>query len=104
VALDKGGVVGRWNTKYKITTFGPKRIGFLNFGKIGKIKVEAPMGTLGCGASGPILYIGTADRAESDRIVSQKGSTAGVESTQKIGELTAHCPQRDFPGSPSSQV
>ncbi|MFZ3334294.1 MAG: hypothetical protein WA197_26935 [Candidatus Acidiferrales bacterium] len=51
MALDNWGTVDRWIAKDKITTLGPSGIGFVNFGKIRQLSLEAPIETFGPGAS-----------------------------------------------------
>jgi hypothetical protein len=88
MALDNWGVVERWVAKDKITTLGPSGIGFVNFGKIGDLVVEAPIETFGAGARGFNVYTGTVNRANFDRIVTHADGAVGVQISRPIGELT----------------
>jgi hypothetical protein len=88
MALDNWGVVERWVAKDKITTLGPSGIGFVNFGKIGDLVVEAPIETFGAGARGFNVYTGTVNRADFDRIVTHADGAVGVQISRPIGELT----------------
>jgi hypothetical protein len=87
MALDNWGVVDRWIAKEKITTLGPSGIGFVNFGMIRDLRVEAPIETFGQGARGFNVYDGTVHRAEFDRIVTHADGAVGVQIGQPIGTI-----------------
>jgi hypothetical protein len=46
MALDNWGVVDRWTAEKKITSHGQSGIGFVNFGTVNKLKVNAPIENL----------------------------------------------------------
>jgi hypothetical protein len=87
MALDNWGVVDRWIAKEKITSLGPSGIGFVNFGTIRDLRVEAPIETFGRGARGFNVYEGTVHRAEFDRIVTHADGAVGVQIGQPIGTI-----------------
>jgi hypothetical protein len=51
MVLDNWGMVDRWVAEEKITSHGPSGIGFVNFGTINILQVNAPIETFGQGAS-----------------------------------------------------
>jgi hypothetical protein len=104
MALDNWGTVDRWIAKEKITTLGPSGIGFVNFGKIHQISVEAPIETFGPGARGFNVYAGTVHRAELDRIVTHADGAVGVQIGQPIGELIVRRGIETFGGTGPSLV
>ena len=59
MVLDNWGVVDRWTAEAKITSFGPSGIGFVHFGILQELKVNAPIETFGQGARGFNVYTGT---------------------------------------------
>jgi hypothetical protein len=87
MALDNWGVVDRWVAKEKVTTLGASGIGFVNFGTIRDLRVEAPIETFGQGARGFNIYDGTVDRAEFDRIVTHADGGVGVQLSRPIGTM-----------------
>src|SRR5579863_6873757 len=87
MALDNWGVVDRWIAQGKVSTFGPSGIGFVNFGSIRDLRVEAPIETFGNGARGFNVYSGTVERAEFDRIATHGDGAVGVQIGQPIGTL-----------------
>jgi hypothetical protein len=87
MALDNWGVVDKWIAEEKVTTRGPSAIGFVNFGKIRDLRMEAPIETFGLGARGFNVYTGTVERAEFDRIVTHADGAVGVQISQPIGTM-----------------
>jgi hypothetical protein len=53
MVLDNWGFVDRWIAEEKITWHGPSGIGFVNFGTVNFLQVDAPIETFGQGASIP---------------------------------------------------
>ena len=64
MVLDNWGRVDNWTAEKKITSHGPSGIGFVNFGTVKKLKVNAPIETFGQGARGFNVYTGTVELAE----------------------------------------
>lgn len=59
MVLDNWGLVDCWIAEEKITSHGPSGIGFVNFGIVHELKVNAPIETFGQGARGFNVYTGT---------------------------------------------
>jgi hypothetical protein len=104
MALDNWGVVDRWVAKDKVTTFGPSGIGFVNFGKIRDLRIEAPIETFGQGARGFNVYSGTVVRAEFDRIVTHADGAVGVQISQPVGTISVRRGIETFGGTGQSLV
>jgi len=104
MALDNWGVVDRWVVMEKVTTLGVSGIGFVNFGKIGELRVESPIETFGQGARGFNVYSGTVDHAEFDRIVTHADGAVGVQISQPIGTLVLNRGIETFGGTGPSLV
>ena len=88
MVLDNWGVVDRWVSYEKATSYGPSGIGFVNFGAINSLKVKAPIETFGEGARGFNVYSGTIGSAEFDRIVTHGNGSIGVQIAQPVGNIT----------------
>ena len=104
MALDNWGAVDRWIAKEKVTTFGPSSIGFVNFGYIRDLRLEAPVETFGEGARGFNVYNGTVERAEFDRIVTHADGAVGVQISQPIGTMIVRRGIETFGGEGPSLV
>ena len=50
MVLDNWGLVDRWIAEQKISSYGPRAIGFVNFGTVNEMRIEAPIETFGQGA------------------------------------------------------
>jgi hypothetical protein len=104
MVLDNWGVVDRWVAEQKVTTQGPSGIGFVNFGSIRDLRVDAPIETFGRGARGFNVYSGTVERAEFDRIVIHADDAVGVQISQPIGTLIVRRGIETFGGEGPSLV
>jgi hypothetical protein len=104
MALDNWGTVDRWIAKEKTTTMGPSGIGFVNFGYIRDLRLEAPIETFGQGARGFNVYSGTVERAEFDRIVTHADGAVGVQISQPIGTMIVRRGIETFGGEGPSLV
>jgi hypothetical protein len=104
MALDNWGVVDRWIAEDKITTHGPSGIGFVNFGTVNELKVDAVIETFGTGARGFNVYTGTVGLAEFDRIVTHGGGSIGIQVAQPIGRLVVRRGIETFGGQGPSLV
>lgn len=87
MVLDNWGTVDRWIADDKITSHGPSGIGFVNFGVVHELKVNAPIETFGQGARGFNVYTGTVNLAEFDRVVTHANGAVGIQISQPIGRL-----------------
>jgi hypothetical protein len=68
MVLDNWGKVGSWTAKAPITSRGPSGIGFVNFGDLGTLMVDAQIETFGLGARGFNVYDGSLDSATFESI------------------------------------
>jgi hypothetical protein len=104
MALDNWGAVDRWIAREKITTLGPSGIGFVNFGDIRDLRLEAPVETFGHGARGFNVYNGTVERADFDRIVTHADGAVGAQISQPIGTMIVRRGIETFGGEGPSLV
>lgn len=104
MVLDNWGVVDRWIAEDKITSHGPSGIGFVNFGIVHELKVNAPIETFGQGARGFNVYTGTVNLAEFDRVVTHADGAVGIQISQPIGRLLVRRGIETFGGTGQSLV
>jgi hypothetical protein len=102
--LDNWGTVDRWTATDKITSHGPSGIGFVNFGSINRLEVNAPIETFGQGARGFNVYAGTVGIADFDRVVTHGNGAAGVQVSQPVGEIKVRRGIETFGGKGQSLV
>ncbi len=88
MVLDNWGAVENWTAKAKVTSHGPSGIGFVNFGDIGVLTVEAPIETTGLGARGFNVYDGTLREAVFDSITTHGDGSVGVQVSRDLPKLT----------------
>jgi hypothetical protein len=87
MVLDNWGMVDRWVADEKITSHGPSGIGFVNFGTINSLQVNAPIETFGQGARGFNVYSGSVNSAEFERIVTHGDGAVGIQISQPVGQI-----------------
>jgi hypothetical protein len=104
MVLDNWGAVDRWIADEKITSFGPSGIGFVNFGDINLLRVDAPIETFGQGARGFNVYAGTVGVAEFERIVTHGDGTVGIQISRPVGEIRVRRGIETFGGAGDSLV
>ena len=104
IVLDNWGVVDRWTAEAKITSHGPSGIGFVNFGIVHELKVNAPIETFGQGARDFNVYTDTVDLAEFDRITTHADGAEGIQISQPIGRLVVRRGIETFGGTRPSLV
>jgi hypothetical protein len=104
MVLDNWGFVDRWIAEDKLTSYGPSGIGFVNFGIVNELKVQAPIETFGRGARGFNVYSGTVHLADFDRIVTHADGAVGIQISQPIGRLVVHRGIETFGGTGDSLV
>jgi len=104
MVLDNWGAVDRWIAEDKITSYGPSGIGFVNFGTVNELKVNAPIETFGQGARGFNVYTGTVNLAEFDRVITHADGAVGVQISQPIGRLVVRRGIETFGGTGPSLV
>jgi hypothetical protein len=104
MVLDNWGVVDRWIADEKITSHGSSGIGFVNFGIVRELKVNAPIETFGQGSRGFNVYTGTVELAEFDRVVTHADGAVGIQISQPIGKLVVRRGIETFGGVGDSLV
>jgi hypothetical protein len=104
MVLDNWGAVDRWVAEDKITSHGPSGIGFVNFGTVNVLQVEAPIETFGQGARGFNVYTGTVNSAEFERIVTHADGAVGVQISQPVGQIKVRRGIETFGGAGNSLV
>jgi hypothetical protein len=104
MVLDNWGVVDRWIAEAKLTSHGPSGIGFVNFGTINVLEVNAPIETFGRGARGFNVYAGTVNSATFERIVTHADGAVGIQISQPIGQIEVRRGVETFGGVGSSLV
>lgn len=104
MVLDNWGVVDRWTADEKITSHGPSGIGFVNFGVVHELRVNAPIETFGQGARGFNVYTGTVDLAEFERVITHADGAVGIQISQPIGRLFVRRGIETFGGTGPSLV
>ncbi len=88
MVLDNWGAVEEWTAKSKVTSHGPSGIGFVNFGDIGVLRVEAPILTTGLGARGFNVYDGSLNEAVFESITTTGDGSVGVQVSRELPKLT----------------
>ena len=87
MVLDNWGWVDQWIAGDKITSYGPSGIGFVNFGTLQHLQINAPLETFGLGARGFNVYTGTVKLAEFDRIVTHADGAVGIQISKPVGSI-----------------
>jgi hypothetical protein len=104
MVLDNWGMVDRWVADDKITSHGSSGIGFVNFGTINVLEMNAPIETFGQGARGFNVYTGTVKAAEFERIVTHADGAVGIQISQPIGRIKIRRGVETFGGAGDSLV
>jgi hypothetical protein len=104
MVLDNWGTVDRWIAENKITSYGPSGIGFVNFGIVNELEMQAPIETFGQGARAFNVYTGTVNRAVFDRITTHADGAVGIQISQPIGTLEVRRGIETFGGTGDSLV
>jgi hypothetical protein len=104
MVLDNWGMVDRWLAEEKITSHGPSGIGFVNFGTINILSMNAPIETFGQGARGFNVYAGTVGVVDFDRVVTHADGAVGVQVSQPVGEIKVRRGIETFGGKGQSLV
>jgi hypothetical protein len=79
--------VDRWIAEEKITSHGSSAIGFVNFGTINSLAMNAPIETFGQGARGFNVYSGSVNSADFERIVTHGDGAVGIQISQPVGQI-----------------
>jgi hypothetical protein len=90
MVLDNWGTVSTWIAAEKITSYGPRSIGFVNFGTLGMLRVNATIETFGFCARGVDVYDGSVQHGEFERIVTHADGAVGIQVGRPIGMLMVH--------------
>jgi hypothetical protein len=101
MVLDNWGMVDRWVAEEKITSHGPSGIGFVNFGTINSLQVNAPIETFGQGARGFNVYSGEVNGAE---FVTHGDGAVGIQISQPVGQIKVRRGIETFGGAGKSLV
>ena len=104
MVLDNWGAVSHWVAEEKITSLGPSGIGFVNFGTVDRLQVNAPIETFGLGARGFNVYTGTVNSAEFDRIVTHADGAVGIQISQPVGRIAVRRGIETYGGTGESLV
>jgi hypothetical protein len=104
MVLDNWGVVDRWTAEEKITSHGPSGIGFVNFGIVRELRVNAPIETFGQGARGFNVYTGTVELVEFDRVITHADGAVGIQISRPVGKLVVRRGIETFGGTGPSLV
>ncbi len=104
MVLDNWGSVDRWIAEDKITSYGPSGIGFVNFGTVNELEMQAPIETFGQGARAFNVYTGTVNRGIFDRITTHADGAVGIQISQPIGTLEVRRGIETFGGTGDSLV
>lgn len=81
--LDNWGNVGTWTASEQVASHGPSGIGFVNFGDIDVLDVQAPILTTGKGARGFNLYDGSLNKARFASIATTGDGSIGVQGASR---------------------
>jgi hypothetical protein len=104
MVLDNWGMVDRWVADDKITSHGPSGIGFVNFGTVNMLAVDAPIETFGQGARGFNVYTGTVNSAQFERIVTHADGAVGIQISRPVGRIKVRRGIETFGGAGDSLV
>jgi hypothetical protein len=88
MVVDNWGTVDRWVADDRITSHGPSGIGFVNFGVLYDLQVNAPIETFGLGARGFNVYAGTISATTFERVVTHGDGAVGIQISQPVGDIT----------------
>lgn len=89
MVLDNWGRIVSWRAQAKIASYGPSGIGFVNFGDIDNLTVEAPIETHGLGARGFNLYDGSLRTAHFQTITTYGDGAIAVQLSKPFGTIVA---------------
>jgi hypothetical protein len=104
MVLDNWGTVDRWTADDKITSHGASGIGFVTFGTVNVLQVNAPIETFGQGARGFNVYTGTVHSAEFERIVTHADGAVGIQISRPVGDIKVRRGIETFGGIGDSLV
>jgi len=104
MVLDNWGAVTDWSADGAVTSWGPSGIGFVNFGDIGTLTIEAPVETFGLGARGFNVYDGSLQEATFESITTHGDGSVGVQVSRELPVLRIRGDLRTEGGTGESLV
>lgn len=104
MVLDNRGAVEDWTVDGAVTSWGPSGIGFVNFGRLGTLTVNAPVETFGLGARGFNVYDGSLREAVFESITTHGDGSVGVQVSRELPALTIRGDLRTEGGTGESLV
>ncbi|NVM94579.1 hypothetical protein G6034_06580 [Arthrobacter sp. AETb3-4] len=104
MVLDNWGAVTAWKAHGAVTSWGPSGIGFVNFGEISTLSIEAPVETFGLGARGFNVYDGSLGEAVFESITTHGDGSVGVQVSREVPRLTIRGDLRTEGGTGESLV
>jgi hypothetical protein len=104
MVLDNWGEVDVWIAHAPVTSYGPSGIGFVNFGVIGELRVDAAIETFGKGARGFNVYDGSLQSADFNRIVTHGDGAVGIQVSKPVGRVVVREGIETFGGVGDSLV
>jgi hypothetical protein len=102
--LDNWGKVGSWTARAPLTSRGPSGIGFVNFGILDQLQVDAPVVTYGAGARGFNIYDGSVTRARFHSITTHGDGAVGIQVSKDLPVLEVTGSVTTFGGEGASLV
>jgi len=87
MVLDNWGNVGEWIARAPVVSRGTSGIGFVQFGEISSLRVEAPIETFGKGARGFNLYAGSLQQATFHSISTYADGGVGIQVSRNLPRL-----------------
>ncbi|HEX6605549.1 MAG TPA: hypothetical protein VF276_01425 [Chloroflexia bacterium] len=88
MVLDNWGNVREWIARAPVVSRGTSGIGFVQFGEIGSVRVEAPIETFGKGARGFNLYAGNLQDAAFHSINTHADGAVGIQVSRDLPRLS----------------
>jgi hypothetical protein len=87
MVLDNWGNVSEWIARAPVVSRGTSGIGFVQFGEIRSLRVEAPIETFGKGARGFNLYAGSLQQATFHSIATHADGGVGIQVSRALPRL-----------------
>lgn len=90
MVLDNWGDVKEWLVLDEVLSEATSAIGFVNFGYIEKLDIQAPIKTKGTGARGINNYDGTIENLELKSIETKGDGAIGIQISKPMGNIKVH--------------
>ncbi|MCO4349175.1 hypothetical protein [Staphylococcus agnetis] len=104
MVLDNWGAVKEWIVQNDVLSEGTSGIGFVNFGHIQLLDIQAPIMTKGTGARGINNYDGTIKELHLKRIETHGDGAVGIQISKPVGQITVHENVETYGGTGESLV